>query len=167
MASPTQWTWVWVNSRSWWWTRRPGVLCGSQGRRESDMTDWPELSWTNGQTPMIVESRLLKFTTVKLPLNKKVEFSKWEGTSEIFEKSYLEENERGNKSYDLFWKAYLSCKSDLACLFILHSTISCVICFMCTCVLLHLRLSNCILRKMEQLHRNFLIPLKEIAFVTF
>ena len=26
MASPTQWTWVWVNSRSWWWTERPGVL---------------------------------------------------------------------------------------------------------------------------------------------
>ena len=26
MASPTQWTWVWVNSRSWWWTQRPGVL---------------------------------------------------------------------------------------------------------------------------------------------
>ena len=26
MASPTRWTWVWVNSRSWWWTGRPGVL---------------------------------------------------------------------------------------------------------------------------------------------
>ena len=26
MASPTQWTWVWVNSKSWWWTGRPGVL---------------------------------------------------------------------------------------------------------------------------------------------
>ena len=26
MASPTQWTWVWVNSGSWWWTSRPGVL---------------------------------------------------------------------------------------------------------------------------------------------
>ena len=26
MASPTQWTWVWVNSRSWWWTGRPGTL---------------------------------------------------------------------------------------------------------------------------------------------
>ena len=26
MASETQWTWVWVTSRSWWWTRRPGVL---------------------------------------------------------------------------------------------------------------------------------------------
>ena len=26
MASPTQWTGVWVNSGSWWWTGRPGVL---------------------------------------------------------------------------------------------------------------------------------------------
>ena len=26
MASPTQWTWVWVNSSSCWWTGRPGVL---------------------------------------------------------------------------------------------------------------------------------------------
>ena len=26
MASMTQWTWVWVNSGSWWWTGRPGVL---------------------------------------------------------------------------------------------------------------------------------------------
>ena len=30
--SPTQWTWVWVNSGSWWWTGKPGVLqsMGSQ-----------------------------------------------------------------------------------------------------------------------------------------
>ena len=26
MASLTQWTWVWVNSGSWWWTGSPGVL---------------------------------------------------------------------------------------------------------------------------------------------
>ena len=26
MASPTQWTWVWVKAGSWWWTGRPGVL---------------------------------------------------------------------------------------------------------------------------------------------
>ena len=26
MASPTLWTWVWVNSGSWWWTGRPDVL---------------------------------------------------------------------------------------------------------------------------------------------
>ena len=32
MASLTQWTWVWVNFRSWWWTGRPGMLwfMGSQ-----------------------------------------------------------------------------------------------------------------------------------------
>ena len=26
MASPTQWTWVWVDSWRWWWTGSPGVL---------------------------------------------------------------------------------------------------------------------------------------------
>ena len=26
MASLIQWTWVWVNSGSWWWTGRPGML---------------------------------------------------------------------------------------------------------------------------------------------
>ena len=45
MASPTQWTWVWVSSGSWWWTRRPGLLqsMGSQIVRH----DWAtELNWT-------------------------------------------------------------------------------------------------------------------------
>ena len=42
MASPTQWTWVWVNSRSWWWTGRPG--CNSWGSKESDTTE--QLNWT-------------------------------------------------------------------------------------------------------------------------
>ena len=33
MASPTWWTWVWVGSRSWWWTGKTGMLqsMGSQG----------------------------------------------------------------------------------------------------------------------------------------
>ena len=26
MASLTLWTWVWVGSRSWWWTEKPGML---------------------------------------------------------------------------------------------------------------------------------------------
>ena len=26
MASLTQWTWVWVTSRGWWWTGKPRVL---------------------------------------------------------------------------------------------------------------------------------------------
>ena len=43
MASPTYWTWVWVNSGSWWWTGRPGMLqsTGSQSRTQlSDWTNW-------------------------------------------------------------------------------------------------------------------------------
>ena len=48
MASPTRWTWVWVNSRSWWWTGRPGVLrfMGSQRVRHDWATElnWPELN---------------------------------------------------------------------------------------------------------------------------
>ena len=45
MASPTQWTWAWVSSRSWWWTGRPRVLqfMGSQRVRH----DWAtELNWS-------------------------------------------------------------------------------------------------------------------------
>ena len=45
MASPTQWTWVWVNSRSWWWTGRPGVLRFMGSQRVGH--DWAtELNWT-------------------------------------------------------------------------------------------------------------------------
>ena len=47
MPSPTQGTWVWVHSGSWWWIGRPGC-CGSWGRKESDTTErlnWTELNW--------------------------------------------------------------------------------------------------------------------------
>ena len=33
MALLTQWTWVWVNSGSWWWTGRPGVLQFMESQR--------------------------------------------------------------------------------------------------------------------------------------
>ena len=46
MASLTQWTWVWVDSRSWWWTERPDVLwfMGSQKSR-TWLSNWTELNW--------------------------------------------------------------------------------------------------------------------------
>ena len=45
MASLTQWTWVWVNSGSWWWTGRPGVLWFMGWQRVG--LDWgTELNWT-------------------------------------------------------------------------------------------------------------------------
>ena len=49
MVSLTQWRWVWVNSKSWWWTGRPGVLqsMGSQRIRHDWATElsWIELNW--------------------------------------------------------------------------------------------------------------------------
>ena len=45
MASLTRWTWVWVNSGSWWWTGRPGVLRFMESQRVG--YDWAtKLNWT-------------------------------------------------------------------------------------------------------------------------
>ena len=46
MASPTRWVWVWVNSGSWWWTGRPGVLqfTGPKRVRHDRATD---LIWSD------------------------------------------------------------------------------------------------------------------------
>ena len=44
MASLTWWTWVWMNSGSWWWTGKPGVLRFMGSQRVGH--DWEtELNW--------------------------------------------------------------------------------------------------------------------------
>ena len=62
MASLTQWTWVWVSSRSWWWTGRPGVLrfMGSQRVRHGWAT---ELNWNmaDGENKLKTIDRESKF----------------------------------------------------------------------------------------------------------
>ena len=46
MASPTWWTWVWVNSGSLWWTGRPGMLWFMGLQRVGH--NWAtELNWTD------------------------------------------------------------------------------------------------------------------------
>ena len=44
MASPTQWTWVWASSRSWWWTGRPSML-QSMGLQRVKHNLVTELNW--------------------------------------------------------------------------------------------------------------------------
>ena len=46
-GSLSQWTWVWVNSGSWWWTGRL-VCCSPWGRKESDTTK--RLNWNDDTT---------------------------------------------------------------------------------------------------------------------
>ena len=67
MASLTQWMWVWVNSGSWWWTGKPGMLqsMGSQGVRH----DWAtELNWAEPETWLQTEQSSYRLCedTVKL-----------------------------------------------------------------------------------------------------
>ena len=42
MASLTQWTWLWVDPRSWWWRGRPDVLqfMGSQNLDMTELLNW-------------------------------------------------------------------------------------------------------------------------------
>ena len=49
VASPIQWTWVWVNSGCWWWTGRPGMLLFMGSKRVGH--EWAtELNWTEQLT---------------------------------------------------------------------------------------------------------------------
>ena len=78
MASPTQWTWVWVNSRSWWWTGRPAVLwfMGSQ-RVEHDWVtglNWTD-SWQGNGIPGLITAKnwIVSMTWISLAENSPVE----------------------------------------------------------------------------------------------
>ena len=51
MASPTRWTWVWVNPRRWWWTGRPGVLQFMGSQSWTRLSDWTELKWIPPSIP--------------------------------------------------------------------------------------------------------------------
>ena len=46
MASLTQWTWVCVNSGSWWWTGRRAAIHGV-AKSWTRLSDWTELNWTD------------------------------------------------------------------------------------------------------------------------
>ena len=79
MASPTQWTWVLVNSGSWWWTGKPGVLqpMGSQRVGHSWVT---ELYWTTGVAQLDDNSLSLKMekqVPTFLTTNEQAQFIVW------------------------------------------------------------------------------------------
>ena len=44
MASLPQWTWVWVNSGSWWWTGRLRVLQSMGSQSLTRLSNWTELN---------------------------------------------------------------------------------------------------------------------------
>ena len=60
MESPTGWTWVWVNSGSWWWTGRPGVLRFMGSQSQTWLSGWTELNMhlrkSNNQKPWKIKT---------------------------------------------------------------------------------------------------------------
>ena len=66
MASPTRWTWVSVNSKSWWWTGRPGMLWFMGSQRV--WHDWAtELNWTERQRDRQGQRYISAFKFTKKP----------------------------------------------------------------------------------------------------
>ena len=73
MASPTQWTWVWVNSGSWWLPGKPGVLqsMGSQKFGQDWVTELTDLAIWRLQFKLwgrlyVVPSRVLELVLIQV-----------------------------------------------------------------------------------------------------
>ena len=106
MASPTWWTCVWVNSGSWWWTGKPGMLqfMGSQRANTSERLNWTELD-------------LLATSDIKLDTS-----TFWEG--------WKPRSQCSHHSHFLFFsfKDFFWCGPFLNSLWICYSIVS-VLCF--------------------------------------
>ena len=64
MASPTQCTWVLVDSRSWRWTGRPAAH--GVAKSQTGLSNWTELTWT-----------VFRNTDMKEPV---ISFGEWQGS---------------------------------------------------------------------------------------
>ena len=79
MLSSTQWTWVWTNSRRWWWTGKPGVLQSMGSQRVGHdwvtvLVFWPRGMWDTSSptrdqtcTPCIGRPSLNDWATREIP----------------------------------------------------------------------------------------------------
>ena len=72
MASPTQWTWVWANSRSWWRTGRPGVLQSMESQRFR--LNWVTERQQNVSICKFYSVKFIKFLNVVAGFLKMLEF---------------------------------------------------------------------------------------------
>ena len=73
MASPTRWTWVWVSSRSWWWTGKPGVLQSMGSERVTEL-----IVWFRERIPEIEPERHRFKTALRIGINVPSKWVYWE-----------------------------------------------------------------------------------------
>ena len=87
MASPTQWTWGWVNSGSWWWTGKPGVLqsMGLQRVRHYWATEQQQKDMHSVLKPSLGQEELSWWASLLEPLDPKLPGLAAEWTVRIIE----------------------------------------------------------------------------------
>ena len=57
-ASPTQWTWVWVNSGSCWWTGRPGgAVIHGVVKNQTRLSNWTELNLLGRELKRVISKQ--------------------------------------------------------------------------------------------------------------
>ena len=97
MASPTWCTWVWVNSGSWWWTGRPGVLqsMGSQRVRHDLATEDHEV--------IMVDSNPMYWCSYKKRRLGHKTHSKWDYVTLSEKEVHLQVRKRGLKRNQTCW----------------------------------------------------------------
>ena len=88
MASLSRWTWVWVNSGSWWWTGRPGMLrfMGLQrvGHDWATELNWNESIWAMNPWNLSLRFRPKSLFSAAWPQEEscfvcfKPDFERWE-----------------------------------------------------------------------------------------
>ena len=80
---PTQWAWVWTNSRRWWRTGKPGVSCSSRSPQS-----WTQLSdWTTTKANERLESKN------RLP-RVEIGYRKWRGEKKVYQPGWKEYREK-------------------------------------------------------------------------
>ena len=70
MASPTWWTWVWVDSGSWWWEAWHAAVHGV-AKSWTRLSDWTELTWEQKLCTFLnILISLLVIKVIKFPSTK-------------------------------------------------------------------------------------------------
>ena len=92
IASPTQWTWVWVNSRSWWWTEAWHAAVHGVIKSRTWLSDWTELNWDDEYQGtrqsfrnhfIVWNNRLSSIFTILFPATQSHSFH-WVGVGSLF-----------------------------------------------------------------------------------
>ena len=119
MPSPIQWAWVWVNSRSCWWTGRPGMLQSMGSQRVGHY--WAtELNWIVYVLLVLVgwgQVRNITFISFSFLFYFYFCFSDWVIPSSLYSRlvKFQQVNPKGNQSWILIERTDVEAETPVLC----------------------------------------------------